>query len=117
MQLNEELLKKIVISGSIIGIVFLYWFAGTITLDPIASLEGIPKDTEVKLTGEVLSVSQTEKVAFISVANQAIKITEVVVFKDHDIWLDSGDYVEIVGTTEEYEGKMELIASTITVLD
>lgn len=117
MQLSEELLKKIVITGSLAGIVFLYCFAGTISLDPIASLDGVPKDTEVKLSGKVLSVSQSEKVAFIEIANQAIEITDVVVFKDHDIWLTEGDYVEIVGTTEEYEGEMELIASSIEVVE
>ncbi len=117
MKLTEELLKKIVITGSIIGILFLYWFAGSISLDPISSLDGVPKDTEVKLSGEVLSVSQTEKVAFVTIANYAIEATEVVVFKDRDILLSEGDYIEVVGTTEEYQGEMELIASSIVVVE
>lgn len=117
MQLSESLLKKIVISGSIIGIVFLYWFSGQVTLDPIASLDGVKEDSEVRLQGEVLRVTQTDKVAFIEIANQKVEVSEVIVFKDKDLWLNQGDFVDIVGTTEEYEGEMELIASTIELMD
>ena len=90
-------------------------YSGTVRLDPIRSLEGIAKDSEVNLQGEVISVSQTDTVAFVEVANEAVVVTDVVVFKDRDIWLHAGDYIEVVGTTEEYQGEMEIIASEMIV--
>jgi len=34
-------------------------------------------------------------------------------FKDSEIFLEEGDYVEVTGTVEDYNGKKEVIANKV----
>ncbi|MBT4446445.1 hypothetical protein HOA92_03055 [archaeon] len=113
MQLTETLLKKVVLCSSLIGLVFLYLYSGTITVDTVDTLDGIREQSEVKISGEVISVSQLEKVAFVTIGFEKLETTDVVLFLDRDLLLSSGDTVEITGTTEEYNGEMQLVASSV----
>ena len=117
MQLSETLLKKLAISGALLGIILLYFYSGTIQFDTVESLERVRPDTEIVLTGKILRVSQTEKVAFVQVANEVIDVSDVIVFKDRNLTLAEGDAVKILGTTEIYEGETQLVASRIDILN
>jgi DNA/RNA endonuclease YhcR with UshA esterase domain len=116
MELTEALLKKVVLVSSILGIVTLYLYSGTITVDTVDSLEGVHEESEVRIVGEVLAVSQLEKVAFVTLGRETIEETEIVLFLDRELLLEAGDIVSIVGTTEEYEGEMQLVASSVVLV-
>ena len=117
MQLSEAFLKKLAMSGAVLGIFILYLYSGSISFDSVETLDTVRPDTEVKLSGEVLRVSQTEKVAFVQVANEVIDVSDVVVFKDRNLTLATGDKIEVIGTTELREGEMQLIANQILLLE
>ena len=42
---------------------------------------------------------------------------KVVVFKDKNISLKKGDYIEVLGTVEEYEGELEIIGDRVRLID
>ena len=58
-------------------------------------------------------MSQQDRVAFIELQGERVETIDVFLFADEDVYLQEGDYVEITGTVEEYQGKKEVIASKI----
>ena len=113
--MQEKQLLKICIIISIIGLSLLYLYSEEIELKPIRTIEESKVDQVIKLQGKVNSLSQQEKIAFLDVENEKIELTKVILFKDEDIWLKEGDYVEITGTVEDYKGEKEIIANKVTV--
>ncbi|MBT4604931.1 hypothetical protein HOC01_04785 [archaeon] len=113
--ISEKQLTRIVIISAFVGLVLLFFYSGNLELDPISSLDGLREDTAVVIRGKVGRVTQLEKVAFMEVENEKIEETTVVLFTNYDVWLNEGDYVEILGTLEEYEGKMEVIGHNVKV--
>jgi len=111
--LKEKTILKISIIIVLVGLAFLFIYAGSIDLKSINNLdEALPED-EIKLKGTITRLSLNDKVAFIELeGNQVIK-TDVVLFADHDVYLQEGDYVEISGTVEEYNNEKEIIANKI----
>ena len=56
-----------------------------------------------------------EKVIFIELTGERTETVDVIVFPDSDIFVNEGDYIELSGTIEEYEGKKEIIANNIVL--
>lgn len=112
-EMEEKNLLKTAVAASLAGLLALFLLSSWTELDPITSLEGIAEEEEVKLSGIVGKVSDREKVLFLEVHNEKVEKTEVVVFKDREILLAEGDYVEVTGTIEDYLGRKEIIANKI----
>lgn len=110
-------LYKISLIGGILGIVILYLVASEISLSEsmISKIDDLPEGESVLVKGIVERVTNTEKVAFLEISQEEIKKTTVVLFKDKDVELEAGDYVLIEGTTEDYEGKKEIIGNKVEV--
>ena len=115
MDISAKQLTRLVIITSFIGLAILFFYSGNLELDPISSLDGLREDSAVVIRGKVGRVTQLDKVAFMEVENEKIEETTVVLFTDRDVWLHQGDYVEILGTLEEYEGEMEVIGHSVKV--
>lgn len=115
--MKERNLFKISLVGSILGIVILWLAASQIELSEsmISQIDGVPEGDEVLVKGVVTKVTDTEKVAFLDISQEEIKSVTVVLFKDEDVDLAEGDYVEIEGTVEDYEGEREIIANKVEV--
>jgi len=115
--MRERSLFKISLIGGIVGVVILYLVASELALDKslISKIDGVPEGNEVLVQGVVERVTNTEKVAFLEVAQEEVKSVTVVLFKDSDIELSAGDVVEIEGTVEDYEGKKEIIGNKVEV--
>jgi len=58
-------------------------------------------------------VVNMEKVSFLKVAQEKTEVVSIVLFKEEDINLEKGDYVEVIGEIEEYEGKNEIIGNLV----
>jgi aspartyl/asparaginyl-tRNA synthetase len=112
---TEAKLLKASIAISLIGLFFLYLYATEITLETVSGIENLPIDASVTITGRVSKVTQKEKVAFLDIENHQIEKTKVFLFKDQNIWIHTGDYVEITGTIEEYEGEKEIIGNSVII--
>lgn len=114
--MDEKILIKTAIVVMIIGLSILYFYSEEISLEPVESIDTIELEEEVSLRGKVSSVSDYDTVIFIELNAEIEEVTDVILFKDEDIYLSEGDYVEIEGTVEEYEGEREIIANSITLL-
>ena len=109
--------EKTLLSASLImvllGLTFLYFYAEEVQIRAAQQLGNLPPEEEVRLQGVISRVSQQDRVAFIELQGERVETIDVVLFADEDVYLQEGDYVEITGTVEEYQGKKEVIASKI----
>jgi len=103
--------------GAIVGIIILYFVSSGLEIKEsmINQLDEVPDGDEVLVRGVVKQVTNKDKVAFLEVAQEEVKIINVVLFKKENISLAVGDYVEIEGTTETYLGEKEIIGSRVEV--
>ena len=109
--------EKTLLSASLImvllGLTFLYFYAEEVQIRAAQQLGNLPPEEEVRLQGVISRVSQQDRVAFIELQGERVETIDVFLFADEDVYLQEGDYVEITGTVEEYQGKKEVIASKI----
>lgn len=116
--MQENLIFKIVLIGALIGILALFFLSEVvIKVDEVSidRLDELDVGTDVKIKGFVENVKDLDKLAILDVAQ--LKSVPVVLFKDGNLTINKGDYVEIKGEIEEYNGKMELIGNEIKRLD
>jgi DNA/RNA endonuclease YhcR with UshA esterase domain len=115
--MQEKVLTKLCIVTSLIGLLVLFFYTSSFTFDPVTSIENIPKGDTITIKGIVGKINQQNTVAFIEVDNEVIEHTPVILFKDKDITLKEGNYVEITGTIEEFEGKKEMIGNKVVLIE
>jgi len=106
---NSQLMRLALII-SLLGLLSLVLLVGFVQPVPY-SPNRAQLNREVKLTGKVLRVQQTEKVAFIELAHM-VK-TEVALFKPRALSLKENDTVTVRGVIEEYQGQKNLVAYSI----
>jgi aspartyl/asparaginyl-tRNA synthetase len=111
--MQEKTLLKLSLVVGLGGIVLLYFLSSGIDLEAVPGIEELEADTEVKVTGKIGKVTELDTVAFLELWQEKIMKTTVVLFKDSNISLQAGDYVEISGTVEDYEGKKEVIGNKV----
>lgn len=111
--MNENTLLQASIIMVLLGLTFLYFYAEEVELPTAERLDNLLPEEKVQVQGIISRVSQQEKVAFIELQGERVETMKVVLFPNEDLYLQEGDYVEIVGTVEEYQGKKEVIASKI----
>lgn len=107
----------ICLMGTIVGIVILYFVSSGLEIkeSTISQLDNGADGDEVLVRGVVKQITNKDKVAFLEVAQEEVKTVSVVLFKDENVSLAVGDYVEVEGTTETYLGEKEIIGSRVEV--
>lgn len=95
------------------GLAFLYFYAEEMELPASSWLENLAPEEKVHIQGMIQRINQQDKITFIELQGERIETMPVVLFADEEVYLQEGDYVEIIGTMEEYKGKKEVIASRI----
>lgn len=116
--MQENLILKISLIGALIGILALFFLSeyvikvDEVSIDKIGELS---EGTDVKIKGFIENVKDLDKIAILDVAQ--LKSIPVILFKSGNITIEEGDYVEITGEVQEYEGEMELIGNEIKRLD
>ena len=116
--MKEKTLFKIALVCSVIGLAVLFFVSDNISIDSVdvSSLDSTDIGHEVKVIGSVSKVSSTDKVVFLTVGQQKVEDVSVVLFKDSsDILIKKGDVVELVGTVDDYEGSINIIANAVKV--
>ena len=109
--MQEKTLLKIGLFGSLIGLIVLYFFSTSIELTQIEKINAEQIDETVKITGKVISVHNYDKVAFVKMAKD--DYIDVVIFKDKDINLSEGDDIAVEGSVEEYNNRLQVVASLV----
>lgn len=116
--MQEKLLLKISLIGALIGILILFFLSEHfINVDEVSieKLDELNEGTDVKIKGIVRRLTDLEKIAILDISQP--KSVTVILFKEGNLTIKEGDYIQVVGEIEEYEGKMELIANEIKRLD
>lgn len=114
--MEERLLLKIALSFSLVGLAALFILTSSMEVEEtrIQNLTGAEEDSIVRVKGVVESVSDSGKIAYIDVAQPCV--ASVVVFKDRDLNLERGDFVDVRGEVMDYKGEKEIVAAGIDVL-
>ena len=113
--MHDKTLLKIAITFSIIGLIVLFFISDKIEVDEITidRLDEMEIGNTVKIKGYVENVNNLEKVAFLKIAQEKTETVSIILFKEENISLEPGDYVEVVGEVEEYEGEKEIIGNLV----
>ena len=106
---------KISIIGALIGVVILYIISDNIKLDEtsISKIEDDDIGSDVKVMGVVSDVFNSDKVSILTITQPADM--KVVVMEN--ISVSVGDYIEVIGEIDEYEGEKEVIGNRVRVID
>lgn len=113
--MQEKTLINISLAVIVVGLLFLSVYAEEIQLNSTNKIDNIPLGEEVKIEGKVVKLRQTDKVLFLTIDGQKTETMDIVAFPDEDIFVKEGSIVEIMGKTEEYQGKKEIIANSIVL--
>ncbi|MBI2124628.1 OB-fold nucleic acid binding domain-containing protein [Candidatus Pacearchaeota archaeon] len=113
--MKETTLLKTALICSLLGLVILYFISAKIDVkDYNAGILNKNIGDDVKLTGKITKISQSENVAFLEVSYES-PIT-IVLFTDKNVSLEANDSIEIIGEVQEYKGKNEIIAQKVRVV-
>jgi DNA/RNA endonuclease YhcR with UshA esterase domain len=111
--MQEKTILKVSLIVILIGLSFLFFYAEELELQNVAEIDSIPAEEEVKMSGIIGKVTNSEKVIFLKLEAEKKEYVDVLLFNEEEIFLKEGDYVEISGTIEDYQGKKEIIANKI----
>lgn len=108
--MEEKLLLKIALICSIAGIFLLFIFSNEIPPNE-KTINNLENDENVVLNGKITKINDRGDL-MIAELSQYNKINVVIYKKDY-LNLKVGDNIEIIGTTTEYNDKMEIIADEV----
>lgn len=111
--MEEKTLLRLSMIVGIFGVILLYLISSNLELPSTQNLQGIEEGKTVKIQGKIGKVTNINKTLFLEVLNEKIERTPVILFKQEDINLKPGDYVEITGTLETYQGEKEVIGNKV----
>ncbi len=111
--MQEKTLYQISLFLTLLGLLILLFYAENVELDAITHLDEVKSSEAVKLQGKITQLTAKDKALFLKVEGEKTVTTDVIVFDDEELFLQEGDWVNIYGTTEEYNGKKEVIASKV----
>ncbi|MEA2036193.1 MAG: OB-fold nucleic acid binding domain-containing protein [Nanoarchaeota archaeon] len=116
--MKEKTLLKIAIGCALIGVFVLYIISDSVKIDEtsIGKIEEEDIGSDVKVKGRVERLYEGEKVSIITII-QPEDMSIIVMKQDNkNLSLEEGDYIEVIGEVDEYNGELEVIGNRIRVL-
>ena len=112
--MKEKALLRIAIISSLVGVFLLYIISENISLDEsaISKIENEDIGDDVKVKGVVKDVFNGEKVSIITITQPS----EMKIILYDNVSVNSGDYIEVVGEIDEYNGNKEIIGNRVRVI-
>ncbi len=109
--MNEKTLLKIAIISALAGIFLLYLISDNISIDEssIGKIEEEDIGSDVKVKGRVEDVFNGESISIITISQPS----DIKIILFENVSLSEGDYIEVIGEIEEYEGEMEVIGDRV----
>lgn len=111
--MREKTIVQIALVTLIIGFSFLLLYAGDVSLPKTTSLDSLPPQEEVAISGVVENLNRKGNTLFFQVNGQRQETLEIIAFPNEELYLQEGDFVEVQGLVEEYNGQKEVVAETI----
>ena len=108
--MKESTLLKIALIGALVGLVLLYFVSEK--ADYGGNLDNAELGDTVKVIGVVNSVRNSGNTTFLSITKE--EYVDIVVFKALN--LTEGQYIEVIGEVDEYEGEREMIGNALRVI-
>ena len=115
--MDERNLLKVALICSIIGVFIIFIFADRLepSLMNISDISDSMIDQSVKIQGEIVAVRNTPSVSILDVEDDGGSI-KVVAFDDENSGLSKGQFVEVFGDIQDYEGLLEIEAKKIKII-
>jgi len=112
--MKEKTLLKISIICALIGVFVLFLISENIKIDEtsIGKIENGQIGNDVKIKGVVNDVFNGEKASIITITQPE----EIKIMIMENTSLKKGDYVEVIGEVDEYNGELEVIGNRVRVM-
>lgn len=113
--MNEKTLLRIAIISALFGVFLLYIISENIPIDEtlISKIEGENIGNDVKVKGVVSDVYNGEKISIITITQP--EDIEIIVYEN--VSISEGDYIEVIGEIDEYNGEKQVIGNRIRVIN
>lgn len=118
MTMKEKTLLMLALLGAISGIIVLYSATENISVEErvIEKITDGDIGKDLRVVGEVVKVTDRDKVAFLKIEQNKPVAIDIVLFKNMDIDISEGEYVEIMGKVDDYDGKIQIVANEVKKL-
>lgn len=116
--MEEKRLLELALFCSTIGIFIILIIAERIEVNTI-DIEKINSslyENEVKVVGEVSKLTETPGLLILEIKDATGSI-KTIIFKEDDLKIKKGSFVEVKGTVKEFKGETEIDASEIKLLE
>ena len=113
--MRENTLLKVAILSSIVGLVILFFISRSIEIPEYNPSQVKDVGMDVKLIGKITKIDQREGLFFIEVSKE--NKVEVALFTKDKTDIKYGDNVEVLGKVQDYNGKAEILANKIRVIE
>ncbi len=113
--MKEKTLLRIAIISALFGVFLLYIISENISIDEtlISKIEGENIGNDVKVKGVVSDVYNGEKISIITITQP--EDIEIIVYEN--VSISEGDYIEVIGEIDEYNGEKQVIGNRIRVIN
>ena len=116
--MKEKTLLKISLIFALVGVFVLYLLSDSINIDQtaISKIKSEEVGNDVKVTGIVKNAFNGEKVIILTITQpEDIKVT-IIKNNERNISLKEGDYIEVIGEIDEYNGEKRLMGNRLRVI-
>ena len=113
--MQEKDIYKISLILVIVGLIFLFFYSGELSTNVVDNIDNLPEAEKVTIQGKISQISVHDKVTFLKITGEKIITTDVILFSEEEVFLEEGNFVQISGIIEDYQGKKEVIASDIII--
>ena len=113
--MEEKTIFKVSLIITILGLLFLYFYADEFTANIVQNIDNLPKTSQVTIKGKIQSLTIKDKAIFLKIEGEQTITTDAIIFQKEALYLHEGDNVEITGNVEDYQRKKEIVASKVII--
>ena len=115
--MQEKIVLNCALATSLSGLIILFAIASLASPEKIeiTNLENAEIKEVIEINGVVTSAKDYGKIMFLELTQP--QSVDVIVFKEKNISITKGEFVNIVGQIEDYNGEKEIVASSIEVYE
>lgn len=103
---------KVSLAVTIIGLLFLFFYAEKVSI-PSQNETAILPHRAITMQGKISSLRQQGKAVFLEMLQEKVEPTTIILFPDKNTTLSEGDFIEVTGVVEEYNGQTEIVANKV----
>ena len=113
--MEERTLFKVAATISILGLFIIYNISEKIDLSDsnISMINKTLIGAKIKIKGTVIYKNDFGKISLLNVTDDTSSIQVVVYKNSNNINLNKGDIIEVTGTVDDYNGKLEIKSEDI----